>query len=120
MLELIEGLPDNVIGVRAIGDVEDDDYDDVLVPAIDDRRSRHDKIRLLYVFGPEFTGYDADAMWADTKLGAKTFTAYDKLAIVTDAAWLRRTIKAVGWMMPGEVKVFGVEALDAAKEWITT
>ena len=120
MLELIDGLPDNVVGVKAIGEVEDDDYDDVLVPAIDAARSAHDKIRLLYVLGPEFTGYEADAMWEDTKLGARTFTSYDKVAVVTDTDWLRRTVKAFGWMMPGEVKVFPAGSLAEATTWVTT
>lgn len=120
MMELIGGLPDNVVGVRATGEVEDDDYDDVLVPAIEAARARHDKIRLLYVLGPEFTGYEADAMWEDTKLGARTFTAYDRLAVVTDKTWVQRTVKAFGWMIPGEVKVFHMDGLDDATTWIAS
>ncbi len=118
MLELIPDLPDQVLGVRAIGDVEDDDYDDVLVPAIEDRLSRHDKIRLLYVLGPEFDGYEADAMWEDAKLGAKTFTSYERIAVVTDSSLVRRSVKAFGWLMPGDVKTFAVADLDAATDWI--
>ena len=66
-LELMTDLPDNVVGVRAIGEVDEDDYEDVLEPAIEDRRGRHDKIRFLYVLGTEFTGYESDAMWEDFK-----------------------------------------------------
>ena len=120
MMQLIDGLPDNVVGVRGIGEVEDDDYEDVLVPAIDAARARHDKIRLLYVLGPEFTGYDAEAVWDDTKLGARTFTDYDKIAVVTDTRWLQRTVKAFGWIIPGEVRVFHVEGLDDATAWISS
>ncbi len=118
MLELIPDLPDNVLGIRAIGDVEDDDYDDVLVPAIEDRLSRHDKIRFLYVLGSEFDWYEADAMWEDAKLGAKTFTSYERIAVVTDSNFVRRSVKAFGWLMPGEVKIFGVGDLPAATSWI--
>ncbi len=39
MMELLDDLPDHVAGVRAIGEVDDDDYEDVLVPAIEDRLS---------------------------------------------------------------------------------
>ncbi len=120
MLELIDGLPDDVIGVTAHGDVTDDDYEDVLVPAIEDRRSRHDKIRLLYVLGEEFTGYEADAMWEDAKLGLRTFTAYDKIAVVTDAAWMRRAVSAFGWLIPGQVRVFDTAARDEATAWIVS
>lgn len=119
-MELLADLPDGVVGVRAIGEVDDDDYDEVLEPAIEDALTRHERIRLLYVLGEEFTGYDADAMWEDTKLGVKTFTSYEKLGVVTDAVWVRRAVKAFGWMIPGEVRVFHVHALDSAREWITS
>jgi hypothetical protein len=117
-MQLIDDLPDHVVGVRAIGEVEDDDYDDVLEPAIEDHLSRHDKIRLLYVLGSEFTGYDAEAMWDDTKLGLKTFNSYERMGIVTDATWVRRSVKAFGWLIPGEVRLFHVDELDAARAWI--
>jgi hypothetical protein len=119
MLELLDDLPDDVVGVRAVGEVDDDDYEDVLEPAIADRLSRHDKVRLLYVLGEEFTGYEADALWEDTKLGVKTFTSYARMAIVTDATWLRRSVKAFGWLIPGEVRVFHVADLAEARRWIT-
>jgi hypothetical protein len=118
VLELIDGMPDHVVAVRASGEVTDDDYEAVLVPAIDDRRTRHDKIRLLYVLGEEFTGYEADAVWEDAKLGMRTMTAYDRIAVVADATWMRRAVSAFGWLMPGEVRVFGVADLDEATSWI--
>jgi hypothetical protein len=62
MLELLEDLPDQIVGVRAVGEVDEDDDADVLEPAITDRLTRHDKVRLLDVLGEEFTGYDAEAM----------------------------------------------------------
>jgi hypothetical protein len=120
MLKLMTGLPDEVVGVHAVGEVEDDDYESVLSPAIADRLTRHDEIRLLYVLGPEFTGFDADAMWEDAKLGARTFTSYERLAVVTDAPWVRRTVQAMGWLIPGEVRVFPDSALDEATSWIAT
>ena len=120
MLELLSDLPDNVVGIKAIGDVEDDDYEGVLVPAIDELLTRYDKIRLLYVLGPEFDGYEADAVWEDMKLGMKTFTSYERIGVVTDSTLVRRSIQAFGWLMPGEVKVFGVADLSGARSWIAS
>lgn len=117
--QLLDNLPDNVVGVRAIGEIEDDDYEDVLDPAIEAARARHDKIRLLYVLGPEFTGFDSGAMWEDTKLGVKTFTSYDRMAIVTDAPWVRRSVKAFGWVIPGDVRIFHADRFDDARTWIS-
>jgi hypothetical protein len=119
MLELIEGLPDGVVGVRAVGEVDDDDYEDVLEPAIEAALEGRDKIRFLYVLGEEFSGYEADAMWEDTKLGVKTFNSYERMAVVTDAVWVRRAVKAFGWLLPGELRVYHLDGLDEARAWIT-
>lgn len=115
MLELIPDLPDQVLGIRAVEDVEDDD--DALVPAIEDRLSRHETTRFLDVLGPEVDGYEADAVWEDAKLGAKTFTSFERIAVVTDSTVVRRSVKAFGWLMPGEVRIFAVGDLDAATDW---
>lgn len=118
MLEMLPGLPDQVLGIKAIGEVDDDDYEKVLVPAIEDRLTRHEKIRMLYVLGPEFEGYEDDAAWEDAKLAMKTFTSYERIAVVTDSTSVRRSIKAFGWLMPGEVKLFPVGGLVEARTWI--
>jgi hypothetical protein len=118
MLELISDLPDGVLGITAVGQVDDDDYENVLIPAIEDQLSRHDKIRLLYVLGSDFEGYEMDAMWEDAKLGLKTFTSFARICVVTDASWIRRSISAFGWLMPGDVKVFAEAELGAARDWV--
>lgn len=119
MLELIDDLPDHVVGVRAVGEVTADDYDTVLEPAIDDRLQRHEKVRFLYVLGPEFTGYEPGAMWEDAKLGLRTVTAYDRIAVITDVDWLRRTVDAFGWLLPADVRVAHVDEIDDAIRWLS-
>ena len=57
MIEQIANLPDNVVGFLAKDEVTSDDYQQRLVPAIERALAAHDKIRLLYVFGGDFTGY---------------------------------------------------------------
>ena len=69
MIELIEGLPDGVVGLEAVGEVTSDDYTSVAIPAVEDALSRHKKISLLHVLGDRFTGYEAGGGWADAKLG---------------------------------------------------
>ena len=118
MIEMMTDLPDNVLGIEAKGDVTDDDYDDVLIPAVEAHLTEHDKIRLLYVMGDEFDGYTMGAMWDDTKLGFKHPRSWEKIAIVTDDTSMLRMMKMFGWMGPGEFKAFGVGDLDAAKEWV--
>ena len=52
MLTLIADLPDGVVGVDAHGKVTADDYEKVLIPAVEAaKREWRDRVGLLYVLG---------------------------------------------------------------------
>ena len=57
MLERINDLSPGVIGLRAVGKVSKEDYEQVLEPILDDARREGRRIRFLYQFGPEFEGF---------------------------------------------------------------
>lgn len=118
MIESIQDLPDNVVGLRGSGRITADDYKSVLVPAVEQKLSAHGKIRLLYVLGHDVEGYSAGAAWEDTKVGMKHLTSWDRIAVVTDTDWIEDAIKAVGFALPCEVRVFDCDDLDDAREWI--
>jgi hypothetical protein len=118
MIEL-EQVPDtNIIILTAQGKITGDDYENNLVPAIEALRNQYDKLRLLYILGSEYDGYEAEAMWDDTKVGMTDFTHFEKLGVVTNKKWIRGSIKAFGFLIPGEVKLFGTDQLDEANSWI--
>jgi len=71
-------VPDEVVVLTAKGTVTGEDYENVLVPAIEERLKRHQKIGMLYHLGPDFTGFTAGAMWDDAKAGARYPTAFEK------------------------------------------
>jgi hypothetical protein len=118
MLRLLEDLPENVLGVEATGKVTDEDYERVLLPAVRERREAHRRIRFVYVLGEDFDGWTMGAMWEDAKLGLEDPRAWEKIALVSDKDWLRHTVKAFAWMIPGEVRFFGLDGLDEAKRWV--
>jgi hypothetical protein len=115
----MSGLPGNVVGAEASGKVTDDDYKNVLIPAVERAKEKHEKIRLLYVLGAQFEDYDAGAMWDDAKVGLSHFGAWERIAVVTDHSVYRGAIKAFGFAMPGEVKAYPLAELDAARAWVT-
>ena len=119
MLSIIDGLPANVVGMRAEGKVHAQDYRSVLDPAIEAALAAHDRIRMLYVLGPGFDGYSGGAMWQDTKLGMAHWSAWERIAVVTDHSAYADGVRAVGWMIPAEVRVFPVAELDAARAWVS-
>ena len=118
MIERITDLPDQVLGLKASGEVTADDYKQVLVPALEEKLGQHRKVRLLYVIGDGFTGYTGGAAWEDAKVGMKHLTAFERVAIVTDVDWIGNMVKAFGFVMPGEVRVFD-DDIGEARRWIS-
>ena len=118
MIELIPGLPDEVLGMEAKGEVTGDDYKQVVIPAVERHLERHDKIRLLYFLGSEFSGFSAAAMWDDARVGMEHPFSWERIAVVTDHDAYRRLFKGIGFLFPAKIRVFSVAELDDAKAWI--
>jgi hypothetical protein len=116
VITIIEDMPAGATGLHATGKVTEEDYRDVLVPAVEAAMERG-KVRLLYVLDDEFE-YSPGAVVADTKLWFKHLRGWERVAIVSDADWLENAVKAFGWLMPGEVKVFDDDELEEAKDWL--
>ena len=120
MIRLIDGLQSNVVGLEAVGEVSAGDYKDVLDPAVDAALESNETIRLVYVLGENFDGYTGGAMWEDARIGLSHLSRFDKIALVTDHKGYADAVKAFGWLMPGEVETFAVDARDAAIAWVSS
>jgi len=119
MIELIPGLPDDTVGFSAKGTVTAEDYETVLMPAVEDVLSRHKKMRVLYHLGEEFEGVDLGAMWDDTKIGLKHPLSWHRVAVVTDTGWVRKLSLGFGLFLFGHLKVFPNSELAQATAWLT-
>ena len=118
MLTLIDGFADNVVAVRGAGLVTADDYATVLTPAISAATAGGRKVRLFLDYGEGFEGYETSAILADTSFGAGHLGSFERVAIVTDADWLRRAIHLFGGLIPGEVRLFSTAESANARDWI--
>jgi hypothetical protein len=119
MIEKIPDLPDNVLGFNAKGTVTANDYESIIIPMVEELFSRLEKVRFLYHLGKDFTGFEAAAMWDDTKLGLKHLQGWERMAIVSDIEWVRAAIKIFGLVIPGHVRVFHNNELTEAMRWIS-
>jgi AcrR family transcriptional regulator len=118
MIELIPDVADNVVALKETGKLTGDDYEQVIIPVIEEKLKTHNKIRMLIQFTPTFSGFDAKAMWDDAKVGLKYMSHFEKIAMVADAEWIAQSFKIIGFMTPGEIKIFSNEEFDEAKTWI--
>ena|SRR5271170_1378511 len=115
MIELLEGLPNNVVGIAVRGRVTTQECRDILTPAIEKSLRWRDKIRLYYELGSRFPG----SGWDDLDIGFEHASRCERIAIVTDIAWVRLTVKAIRFLIPGQIRVFGTIETTEARAWIT-
>ena len=117
MIRLLSDMPAGVLGLEAVEDVEKEDYQNVIVPAINEAIAQHGKVRVVYVLGSEFDDYEPGAVWEDLKLGARHPASFERMAIVTDARWAGPAVKVFSVLWPGQARAFPLSELEAAKRW---
>ncbi len=117
MLKFIEGMPADVLAVEAIGKVTHEDYRDRLIPKAEAMMG-HGPIKLLYVIGPAFSGFELGALVDDGRFGLQHWHDFSQIAIVSDHVWLNAMIAMFRPFFHGEVRLFSLAELAAAKDWI--
>ena len=117
MFKLIEGMPVDVLAIEAVGTVTHDDYRTVLIPKAEAMMAEG-PIKMLYVVGTEFTGYELEALWDDGAFGIKHWHEFRRIAVVADQSWMRAAISMFSPFFPAEVRLFNLSELSVAKNWI--
>ena len=77
-------------------------------------------MRLLYVAGADFAGYDRGGLYDDAVFGTRHFTHFDRIAFVANDGPYMRAVLAMNGLMPARLRVFGLSEIAAAEEWLRT
>ena len=115
MIEIIEGLPDNVVGLVVKGRLTRTDCAGVLLPRLKKAREWHYRLRLYYEIRSRFPG----AAWEAIDLGFEHLPQWERVAVVTDAASIRHAIQALRLLIPAEIEVFATSQTPEGLAWIT-
>jgi stage II sporulation SpoAA-like protein len=122
VIERIDEVPTGVIGLRASGKLTKDDYVNVMEPALKEAVDTGEA-RVLFVL-PDFDGLEPEALFEDVKTGLgvelKNRSAWKKLAVVSGVDWVAKSMRLFAWAMPGALKVFEMDEMDKAREWVAT
>lgn len=119
MIELLEDMPEKVIGIRVSGRLRGDELRD-FKPEID-RVLQTGEVRIVEVIESDYEGFGPGGFLEDLKLGFGTVvphhSAFKRIAVVSDKDWVAPVLHALAWMVPGEIAVFGLDELERAKHW---
>ena len=117
MMELIELQEDHIVGLRIDGKVDNETFDRVLAE-IEDRLTRHEKIR-IYVELVSLGGIGLEALFKDMKFGLGNWRRFEREAVVSDRSWVHKIASVTDRLMPSvEVKAFPLEEKSGALAWV--
>lgn len=116
---VLDGYPDNVVALKAEGRITREDYEETLIPLIEEVVSARGGVKLLYWCGEEFEGFSAGAMWDDARFGMTHLGDFIKVAVVSDVEWVRQSVKLFAPFMRAPVQVFDNADIEDAKLWIS-
>ncbi len=112
-------MPPGTIGFEAVGEVEDDDWEETVEPVLRQEIAAGRNVRLLYLIGTAAREVEGDAMSADTGFRVRHATSYERVAVVSDEDWIRPALRALSFLLPGKAQGFRVRDLAKAKAWLT-
>ena len=114
MIQIINGLPDNIVAFVATGRVTTAECDTILIPAVARARKRHDGLRLYYELECRFPG----AAWEDLDIAPLQLQPWERVALVTDVSWVRHTVRALRFLIPADIRVYTTAQADEGRVWI--
>ena len=118
MLKPIDNLPTGAVGFEAHGRVTEADRVSVLEPTIEWAIESTGKVRLLYVAGSDFDGYERGAAYDEAVFGSRHFADFERIAFVSDDGPYARSVAALDGLMPTTLRVFPASRVGEAKAWL--
>jgi len=120
MIGLLQGLPPNVAGFRASGEVTKEDFEKVIFPEVKRHTALNGKLNFVFYVDTPLKNFSIGAWIRDIWLGMKQFASWRKIAIISDVEKIRNFTDNISFLLPGEYKGFPVAQLEDAVRWAAT
>ncbi len=118
MIQLLNNLPENIVGFRAVDDITETDFKETVLPNVQKLVDKTDRLNYLLVLDTSIKNFTAGAWWQDALLGIIHITKWNRAAIVSDVDAIRTFTDIFSVVIPGEFKGFKHEELQQAVAWV--
>jgi len=120
MIEMLSDMPEDTVGLLVSRGVTGEDYTMTVLPILRKMRESGRPLRVVVVL--EHFWEAPTAVWeglkADVEFGVFRRPAWERFAIVSDLGWVDAAVHLASWVIPGEMRAFPVDQLEAAKRWV--
>jgi hypothetical protein len=113
-------VPANVVGVRALGKVTEEDYKTALVPALEKAAKELGELNFLMIFETDLRNFSYGAWMEDAKMSLKHFGKWNRVAIVSDQKIVEKLAHLFNFISPAEAKGFPISDIELAKTWVVS
>ena len=116
VIEQLTGMPAHTFGFKMSGKLHDEDYKK-FVPLVDAEIAKEGKINVLAQFH-DFHGWDAHALWDDTKFSTTHCTKIKRIALVGEKTWEKWMAIVCKPFTMAKIKYFDAGDIESAKTWL--
>jgi hypothetical protein len=117
MLQIMPESQEYTLGVKVTDKFTNRDYQEFLIPRLEDLIKEHGRVRVLLYFDGDFQGWELEAIRSEP-FGLEHKDDFQKIAVVGGSWWLSLEMKLLTPFMAGEVRNFPREELPAAWTWL--
>jgi len=118
MIHELKDTPNTMVGFVARQDVTKEDFDKVVLPAVDELVKRTDKLNYLFVLEAPLRNFTIGAWMSDAMFGLNNLNKWNRAAIVSDVEGVRSFTDLFSKVMPGEFRGFTYDELTEAIRWV--
>ena len=109
---------ENVVAFRALAEVTKEDFQRVVVPAIEQIIKEINEINFLLLLDTDIQNFTVGAWLEDAMIGLKHLGKWNRAAIVCDSDAIISFTNGFSYIAPGEFRGFKKEALNKALNWV--
>jgi len=117
MIKELKGTPDTMIGFVASDEVTKEDFDKIVMPAVDDLVKRTDKLNYLIVLDTPISKFKIGDWLREVMLKLNNLNKWNRAAIVTDVEGMKSLTELFSNVIPGHVKAFTHDQMESAINW---
>ena len=117
MIEIIKTEKDNIIGIKCVGLVTQEDYQNILIPFLEEAIPKYGPLR-AFCDMREFMGMEWKALWDDFKYGIKHTKDVERIATVGDQRWVAWLMKFSSLFYKMKLKHFNSSQVEEAWNWV--
>lgn len=119
MITLLTEAPYNVVAFKASGQVTKEDYQQIVIPEVEQLIAKTGKINFLLYLDTDIENFTTGAWFEDVMLGLKNLGKWNRAAIVTDSSTIIMFTNVFSYIMPGEFKGFTKDFYTDALTWLS-